>query len=135
MTQFVSAQDAVSRIPDGCTLAVGGFNGFGTPDALLAALRERFLSSGAPRGLTLMKSVSVGDRGERGVSRIALEGLVRRVITSHVGLEPAMAKLIEESARSRISTARRPRTGRASSRTSGSKPSSIRARTAARRTR
>ena len=97
MTQFVSAQDAVSRIPDGCTLAVGGFNGFGTPDALLAALRERFISSGAPRDLTLMKSVSVGDRGERGVSRIALEGLVRRVITSHVGLEPAMAKLIEEN--------------------------------------
>ena len=77
MTQFVSAQDAVSRVPDGCTLAVGGFNGFGAPDALLAALRERFLSSGAPRGLTLMKSVSVGDRGERGVSRIALEGLLR----------------------------------------------------------
>ena len=97
MTQFVSAHDAVSRIPDGCTLAVGGFNGFGTPDALLAALRERFLDTGAPRGLTLMKSVSVGDRGERGVSRIALEGLVRRVVTSHVGLEPAMAKLIEEN--------------------------------------
>ena len=97
MTQFVSAKDAVARIPDGCTLAVGGFNGFGTPDALLAALRERFLDSGAPRGLTLMKSVSVGDRGERGVSRIALEGLVRRVVTSHVGLEPAMAKLIEEN--------------------------------------
>ena len=97
MTRFVSAQDAVSCIPDGCTLAVGGFNGFGTPDALLAALRERFLDTGTPRNLTLMKSVSVGDRGERGVSRIALEGLVRRVVTSHVGLEPAMAKLIEEN--------------------------------------
>lgn len=97
MTQFVSAQDAVSYIPDGCTLAVGGFNGFGAPEALLAALRERFLSSGSPRDLTIMKSVSVGDRGERGVSRIALEGLIRRVITSHVGLEPAMAKLVEEN--------------------------------------
>lgn len=97
MTRFVSAQDAVSCIPDGCTLAVGGFNGFGAPDALLAALRERFLSSDSPRGLTLMKSVSVGDRGERGVSRIALEGLLRRVITSHVGLEPATAKLVEEN--------------------------------------
>lgn len=97
MTQFVSAQDAVSYISDGCTLAVGGFNGFGAPEALLAALRERFLSSGSPRDLTIMKSVSVGDRGERGVSRIALEGLIRRVITSHVGLEPAMAKLVEEN--------------------------------------
>ena len=32
-----------------------------------------------------------------GVNRIALEGLVRRVITSHVGLEPAVARLVEEN--------------------------------------
>ena len=83
-------------MPEGATLAVGGFNGFGAPDELLIALRDRFLETGAPRDLTLMKSVSVGDRGERGVSRIALEGLIRRVICSHVGLEPAMAKLVEQ---------------------------------------
>ena len=97
MTQFVSARQAVQAIPDGATLAVGGFNGFGTPDELILALRDRFLETGKPENLTVMKSVSVGDRGERGVSRIALDGLLHRVICSHVGLEPATAKLIAEN--------------------------------------
>ena len=97
MTRFVTAAEAVQAIRDDMTVAVGGFNGFGTPDELILALRDRFLETGAPRRLTLMKSVSVGDRGERGVNRIALDGLIRRVISSHVGLEPAMARLIEEN--------------------------------------
>lgn len=97
MTRFVSPREAAALVPDGATLAVGGFNGFGTPDELIIALRDRFLETGAPRNLTLIKSVSVGDRGERGVNRIALKGLLRRVITSHVGLEPKMARLIEQN--------------------------------------
>ena len=97
MTKFVTAQEAVQVIQNEMTVAVGGFNGFGAPDELILALRDRFLETGSPRDLTLMKSVSVGDRGERGVNQIALEGLIRTVITSHVGLEPAMAKLIEEN--------------------------------------
>lgn len=97
MRGVITAREAAGLVPAGATLAVGGFNGFGTPDELLLALRERFLESGTPKNLTLMKSVSVGDRGERGVNRIALEGLLRRVVCSHVGLEPAMAKLIREN--------------------------------------
>ena len=97
MTKFITAADAAALVPDFGTLAVGGFNGFGAPDALLLALRERFLATGSPVQLSLLKSVSVGDRGERGVSRIALEGLIQKVVTSHVGLEPAMARLVQEN--------------------------------------
>lgn len=97
MCKVITAREAAALIPDGATLAVGGFNGFGTPDELMIALRDRFLKTGTPRDLTLMKCVSVGDRAERGVNRIALEGLLRRVICSHVGLEPAMAKLVQEN--------------------------------------
>lgn len=97
MTKFVTAQEAVRAIENEMTVAVGGFNGFGTPDELILALRDRFLETGSPRDLTLMKSVSVGDRGSRGVNQIAMEGLIKKVVSSHVGLEPAMAKLIEEN--------------------------------------
>ena len=97
MRNIITAREAAALIPDGATLAVGGFNGFGTPDELLIALRDRFLETGAPHGLTLMKCVSVGDRAERGVNRIALEGLLGKLICSHVGLEPAMAKLVQEN--------------------------------------
>ena len=96
MSQFVTAAEAVRHIPDGATVAVGGFCGFGSPDEVLIALRERFDATGAPKNLTLFKGVSIGDKGERGCSRIAREGLVGRVICAHVGLEPAMAALIEQ---------------------------------------
>ena len=97
MSQFVSAREAIKQIPDNATVAMGGFCGFGSPDELLIAMRERFLETGSPRDLTLLKGVSVGDKAQRGGSRIALDGLVKKVICSHVGLEPALAKMIEEN--------------------------------------
>ena len=97
MSKVITACEAANLIPDGATVAMGGFCGFGSPDELLIGIRERFLETGAPRDLTLVKGVSVGDKAERGGSRIALDGLVRKVICSHVGLEPALAKMIEEN--------------------------------------
>jgi len=97
MTKFVSASEAVAAIKSNAVTAVGGFCGFGSPDELLLALRERYLSTAEPKNLTLFKGVSVGDKGERGCSRIALDGLIGRVICAHVGLEPPLAKMVEES--------------------------------------
>lgn len=97
MSKFVSAQEAVALLQDNMTVAVGGFCGFGSPDELFLALRDRYLETGSPKNLTITKGVSVGDKAERGVSRIALEGLIGRVITAHVGLEPPLAKLVEEN--------------------------------------
>lgn len=95
--KIISAAQAAALIPDGSTLAMGGFCGFGSPDELLIAIRQRFLETGSPKQLTLVKGVSVGDKAERGGSRIALEGLVRKVICSHVGLEPPLAKMVAEN--------------------------------------
>ena len=95
-TKFVTGYEAACAIPDGATVAVGGFCGFGSPDEVLQGMRERFERTGSPQNITLFKGVSVGDKGERGVSRIALEGLVGKVICAHVGLEPPLARMIEE---------------------------------------
>ena len=95
-TKFVTGYEAACAIPDGATVAVGGFCGFGSPDEVLQGMRERFERTGSPQNITLFKGVSVGDKGERGVSRIALEGLVGKVICAHVGLEPPVARMIEE---------------------------------------
>lgn len=93
----ISAAQAAALLKDGDTLAIGGFCGFGSPDEVLIAIRERFLNTASPKNLTLVKGVSVGDKAERGGSRIALDGLIGRVICSHVGLEPPLAKMIEEN--------------------------------------
>ena len=97
MSKVITAREAANLLPDGATLAMGGFCGFGSPDELLIGIRERFEETGHPKDLTLLKGVSVGDKAQRGGSRIAVEGLVRRIVCSHVGLEPATAKLIEEN--------------------------------------
>ena len=38
MVQFVSAQEAVSRLKDGMTVGIGGFGAYGPSDELLSAL-------------------------------------------------------------------------------------------------
>ena len=95
--KIISAAQAAALIPNGATVAVGGFCGFGSPDELLIAIRQRFLETGEPKQLNLLKGVSIGDKAERGCSRIALDGLVRQVICSHVGLEPPLAKMVAEN--------------------------------------
>ena len=78
--KLVSASEAASLIQNGWTLAASGFGGFGHPEAITAAIEERFLSEARPRGLTLMFAASNGDRHSRGMNHFGNEEMVSRVI-------------------------------------------------------
>lgn len=91
--KIISAAKAAELVKDNCTLGVGGFVGCGIPDALLEALRQRYLNTQSPRNLTVFHCAAVGDGKDRGANRIGLEGLVTRLICAHIGLEPALNKL------------------------------------------
>jgi len=91
--KIVSAADAVAVIRNGDMLATSGFVGIGTPDELLQALAERFLSTGEPKDLSLLFAAGQGDGKERGLNRLGHEGLLKRAIGGHWGLIPAVAKL------------------------------------------
>jgi propionate CoA-transferase len=91
--KIVSATEAIAIIRDGDTVACSGFVGSGTPDELIDTLEKRFLETGHPRDLTLVFAAAPGDGKERGLNRLAHEGLVKRAIGGHWSLVPKLAAL------------------------------------------
>jgi len=91
--KIVSADEAVRVIRNGDTVALDGVVGGGAPDELIIALEKRFLETGEPRGLTLLYASGIGDGKDKGVNRIAHEGLLKRVVAGHWALTPKMQKL------------------------------------------
>ena len=91
--KIVSADEAVRLIRDGDTVALDGVMGGGAPDELIIALEKRFLESGEPRGLTLLYASGIGDGKDKGVNRLAHEGLLKRVVAGHWALTPKMQKI------------------------------------------
>ena len=95
-TKFVSAEEAVSYIKDGATLAMGGFVGTCLPEELIKALEKRFLDTGAPKNLTLMYAAGNGN-AEYGVCHLAHEGLLDKLYCAHVGLTPQLGELSNQN--------------------------------------
>ncbi|MDY0241923.1 MAG: CoA-transferase [Rhodospirillaceae bacterium] len=92
--KIITSRQAAELVRDGDTLAVSGFVGFSVPDDLMQALRERFIETSAPRDLTLFHVGACGDGKDRGANRLALDGLLRKLVCAHIGLEPEINKLV-----------------------------------------
>lgn len=86
MDKRMSAQQAVARIHDGARVMVGGSMALGTPEILIDALLERGV-----KDLTII--CNDGGIPGHGVSRLIAAGQVRRLITTHVGLNPDVTRL------------------------------------------
>jgi len=95
--KVVSAHEAVRVILDGDTVATGGFVGIGFPEEISIALKENFLATQTPKGLTLVYSAGQGDGAERGLNHLGQAGLVGKVIGGHWGLVPSLQKLALEN--------------------------------------
>jgi acetate CoA/acetoacetate CoA-transferase alpha subunit len=83
--ESVSLEKAIGLIPDGATIMVGGFMAIGTPEHLIDELVRQ-----GKRDLTLICNDNA--RPGQGVGKLISAGLVRKTISSHVGLNPETQK-------------------------------------------
>ena len=96
LKKIIPVEDAVSVVQDGDVLATSGYGGHGMPEQLLVALEKRFLETARPKGLTLIHATGQGDAKDKGLNRLAHEGLLQRVIGGYFGLTPKIGQLVQE---------------------------------------
>jgi acetate CoA/acetoacetate CoA-transferase alpha subunit len=83
--QTIRAADAVAMIPDGASLLVGGFMGVGTPERLMDEIVRQ-----GKRDLTVIANDTAWPG--RGIGKLIDAKLVKRVVASHIGLNPETQK-------------------------------------------
>ena len=80
-SKVVPASEAVKMVVDGDIVAVNSSSGLCCPDAVLAALGERFDTEGSPRDITSVHPIAAGDMfGTTGTDHIAKPGLLACII-------------------------------------------------------
>jgi len=93
MAKVRSAAEASGRIKDGAVIAVNSSSGLLCPDAVLAALGDRFLKEGAPKNLTTIHPIAAGDMfGTKGVDHLAHKGMISRIIGGSYPSGPTSAE-------------------------------------------
>src|SRR5215475_10235676 len=93
----ITADEAARLVQDGDAILISGSGGgHSVPEALLAAVERRFLAESAPRGITSVSVVGVGDRAALGATHLAHEGLLKRAITSALVDSPGLVRLAAE---------------------------------------
>ena len=83
--KIMTAAEAVAPIGDGAVIMVAGFMACGTPEILVDALVAK-----GPKNLTVIGN----DAGypQRGIGKLVHAGLVKKLIVSHVGLNPEVGQ-------------------------------------------
>ena len=76
-----SCKSAVEMIPDGASLMIGGFMGVGSPHRLIDELVRQ-----GRKNLTVIANDS--GRLNFGIGRLIAAKLIKKMITSHIGLNP-----------------------------------------------
>lgn len=104
MNKICDVATAVEAISDSQTVASTGVLGWCTPDAILAAIGERYDATGNPRDLTFFFTCATGDAmGIPGMDHVAKKGLLRRIVSGTyinprhpvTGARPALTDLIQ----------------------------------------
>ena len=88
--KIMDVKDVVSLVPNGAAIMVGGFLGVGTPETIIDELVNQ-----GKKNLTLI----VNDTAfiEKGVGKLIVNKLVKKVIASHIGTNPETQRQMLEN--------------------------------------
>lgn len=91
MSKLTAIEEAVAKIPDGASLMIGGFMGVGSPHRLIDELVRQ-----GRRDLTVIAN----DTARPGVDigKLIRAGAVKRLVASHIGLNPETQKQMIDGA-------------------------------------
>ncbi len=93
-TQVITAAEAAALVKDGMSVMVGGFMDNGTPEGIIDALVEAgvkdltIICNDAGFGRKKDKETGEWTGKARGVGKLIQNGQVKKVVASHVGLNP-----------------------------------------------
>lgn len=87
MNKVISVSQAMDFVKEGMTLMYGGFMGVGTPEILMDGLRSKNV-----KNLTVIGNDAAVP--EKGIAKVISNGQVKRLIASHIGLNPEIATLM-----------------------------------------
>jgi propionate CoA-transferase len=99
MVKIITAEEAARLIKDGDVVAAATFGLAGWSEEIGYAVRERYVATGHPKNITFVHAAGAGDWKSRGGGIWAedgTEGMIKKVLTSHIGSEPQMAKAAQE---------------------------------------
>jgi len=81
MGKVVDIDEVMKHINDGITIMIGGFMGVGTPEIIIDAIVKKGV-----RDLTIISNDTAFP--DRGLGKLIVNKQVKKVITSHIGLNP-----------------------------------------------
>ncbi|MDI6862279.1 MAG: 3-oxoacid CoA-transferase subunit A [Pseudothermotoga sp.] len=87
--KLISVEQAIEMIPDGAVLMIGGFLGDGTPELLVDGL----IKAGKKNLTVIANDTAFPDRG---IGKLIVNKLVKKVIVSHIGTNPETQKQMIE---------------------------------------
>ncbi len=94
--KFYKPDEIAAMFKDGMTVCPIGMTLVSASESILKALEKSFLETGHPRDMTLLHSCGQSDRKD-GIQHFAHEGMIKRIVGSHWGLQPRWMEMIANS--------------------------------------
>ena len=84
MPEIMTAEQAIRKyIPNGASVAFGGFVGAMHAEEISSTMEQLFLKTGSPNDLTVVYAAGQGDSKDRGLNHLGHPGMTSKIIGGH----------------------------------------------------